>query len=101
MKTRRQLRGLLRATFHVLLVAAPLCALATTKQLLPRLACGLLAAAGVALLVRAAFIYLPGFDPFFRIPWRGSGRARRMAITFDDGPNGSVTEEVLRLLARY
>src|SRR5450432_2189610 len=101
MKTWRRVRGLLRASFHVLLVGAPLCALATTTQPLSRLAFGILSAAGVALLVRAAFIYLPGFDPLFRIPWRGSGRARRMAITFDDGPNGPVTEEVLRLLARY
>jgi peptidoglycan/xylan/chitin deacetylase (PgdA/CDA1 family) len=75
-----------------------------------RVACGLCSAVGLALLVRAAFVYIPGFDPFFRVPWRGpvAGKnakgaegARRMAITFDDGPNGAATEQVLTLLDKY
>jgi len=60
-----------------------------------------LAFVGLVLLVRAAFIYIPGFDPFFRIPWRGATTRPRMAITFDDGPNGVFTEQVLTLLERH
>jgi peptidoglycan/xylan/chitin deacetylase (PgdA/CDA1 family) len=97
----RQLRALARATLHVGLVVLPLLALASATQPLARLAGGALALAGVALLVRAAFIYWPGFDPLFRVPWHGPRRGRRMALTFDDGPNGAVTEQVLELLARH
>jgi peptidoglycan/xylan/chitin deacetylase (PgdA/CDA1 family) len=100
-KAWRQLRGLLRASFHLGLVVLPLFGVVTATSPFARVACGLLALAGVALLVRSAFIYLPGFDPLFRVPWRGPLSGRRMAITFDDGPNGPVTEEILSLLARH
>jgi len=56
---------------------------------------------GLALMAWAAFVYWPGFDPLFRVPWRGSRRGRRMAITFDDGPNGDQTRTVLRLLEQH
>lgn len=58
-------------------------------------------AAAVGLMLRAAFIYIPGFDLLGRIPWRGRRSSGAMAITFDDGPNPGATEEVLALLAKH
>ncbi|HVZ74306.1 MAG TPA: polysaccharide deacetylase family protein [Polyangia bacterium] len=101
MKLWRQIRGILRASFHVALVVGPLLAIAFATSRSMRLAAVALALVAFALLVRAAFIYIPGFDPLFRVPWRGPRRGRRMAITFDDGPNGAVTEEILELFARH
>jgi peptidoglycan/xylan/chitin deacetylase (PgdA/CDA1 family) len=34
-------------------------------------------------------------------PWRGSRRSRRLALTFDDGPDPTVTPAVLDALARH
>jgi peptidoglycan/xylan/chitin deacetylase (PgdA/CDA1 family) len=48
-----------------------------------------------------AYIYVPGFDPFARIPWRGSRTSPRIAITFDDGPNEPYTSQILDTLARH
>src|SRR5262249_11319241 len=101
MKWWRQLRGLTRATFHLALVVLPVVGIAASPGLAWKLAFGSLALVGVGLLVRGAFIYMPGFDPFFRVPWRGSLRGRKMAITFDDGPNGEATERVLELFRRH
>jgi peptidoglycan/xylan/chitin deacetylase (PgdA/CDA1 family) len=101
MKWWRQLRGLARATFHLSLVVLPVVGLLAADSLAWKLAFAALGLAGVALLVRGAFIYMPGFDPFFRVPWRGPLRGRKMAITFDDGPNGEATEKVLELFRRH
>lgn len=101
MKFRRQLRALLRASFHVAIVLAPLAAIPHVSGWTGRWVLIALAVLGVALLVRAAFIYIPGFDPLFRVPWRGPKTGRRMAITFDDGPNGAFTQQVLALLERH
>lgn len=101
MKFRRRLRSLLRAAFHLSIVLAPLAAIPHVAGWAGRSVLAVLALCGLALLVRAAFIYIPGFDPLFRIPWRGPATGRRMAITFDDGPNGVFTEQVLELLARH
>jgi peptidoglycan/xylan/chitin deacetylase (PgdA/CDA1 family) len=101
MKWWRQLRGLARATFHLSLAVLPVVGLVVSQTLAWKLVFGALALVGLGLLVRGAFIYMPGFDPFFRVPWRGSLRGRKMAITFDDGPNGEATEKVLELFQRY
>lgn len=101
MKFRRQLRGIARALFHLALVVGPIWGLAHASQALERALYGVLLIGGLALLVWAAFVYWPGFDPLFRVPWRGPRRGRRMAITFDDGPNGDQTVAVLRLLDRH
>jgi len=101
MKFRRQLRGIARALFHLALVAGPIWGLARASQTAERALYAVLLAGGLALLVWAAFVYWPGFDPLFRIPWRGPRRGRRMAITFDDGPNGDQTMTVLRLLEQH
>jgi peptidoglycan/xylan/chitin deacetylase (PgdA/CDA1 family) len=101
MKTWRQIRGLLRATFHLALFVAPALGILFGTSLAVRVASAVLALVAGTLLVRAAFIYIPGFDPLFRVPWRGPRGGRRMAITFDDGPNGAVTEEILELFARH
>jgi peptidoglycan-N-acetylglucosamine deacetylase len=106
----RQLRGVARSTFHLALVVAPIVGMVTAHRLFLQVLFGVCAAVGVALLIRAAFIYLPGFDPFFRVPWRGpitrramggTERARCMAVTFDDGPNGAYSEQVLALLDKH
>jgi peptidoglycan/xylan/chitin deacetylase (PgdA/CDA1 family) len=101
MKWWPQLRGFLRATFHLGLIVLPGWWALHTASTVQRTIAVLLILSGIALLVRAAFIYLPGFDPFFRVPWHGPWRGRRMAITFDDGPNGAATEAVLELFRRY
>lgn len=101
MKFWRQLRGASRALFHLALVAGPVWGLARASRAPERAFYGVLLAGGLALLVWAAFVYWPGFDPLFRIPWRGPRRGRRMAITFDDGPNGDHTMNVLRLLDQH
>ncbi|MEA2698459.1 MAG: hypothetical protein QOI66_2730 [Myxococcales bacterium] len=97
----RRLRAAARVTVHTVLVAAPLLGLLTAQAWPARLFFAALTAVGVYALVWAAFVYIPGFDPAFRIPWRGSARGKRMAITFDDGPNGAATEEVLDLFRRH
>lgn len=101
MKWRRVLRGYLRASAHVALVVLPLAVAIATSSPMLRVAVTLVALVGVGLLVRSAFIYICGFDPLFRIPWRGPADQPAMAITFDDGPNGAHTQEVLRLLEAY
>jgi peptidoglycan/xylan/chitin deacetylase (PgdA/CDA1 family) len=101
MKWWRQLRAFARATLHTSLVLVPLCFALTAHLPWLRLVAVLGTGVGVALLVRAAFIYVPGFDPFFRVPWRGPRAGRRIAITFDDGPNGAATEAVLDLFAKH
>src|SRR5262249_8454142 len=101
MKFRRQLRAFAQAALHILAVVIPAVALARADTAVWRWAFAALTLAGVAQLVLAAFIYIPGFDPLFRIPWRGPRSRRRMAITFDDGPNGAATEVVLELLRRH
>jgi peptidoglycan/xylan/chitin deacetylase (PgdA/CDA1 family) len=101
MKWRRVLRGWLRASLHLGLVALAIVAMARSRGVAERGLAALLALLAVGLLVRAAFVYISGFDPLLRIPWRGPRRGRRMAITFDDGPNGAHTLEVLRLLDAY
>jgi len=54
----------------------------------------------LALGVDQAFRRVPAFDPLGRIRWRlrGTGGARRCAITFDDGPS-PATAAVLDILA--
>jgi peptidoglycan/xylan/chitin deacetylase (PgdA/CDA1 family) len=57
---------------------------------------------GAALLgMLAAYIYIPGFDLFGRIPWRGRRGRGLVAITFDDGPNEPYTSQVLEALRRH
>ncbi len=99
MKWWRQLRAAARVTVHTGLVLGPAWG-AYAAQGSARIAFAALALVGVALLVWAAFVYIPGFDPFFRVPWRGPSRGNRIAITFDDGPNGAYTEKVLELFER-
>ncbi|HEX3698753.1 MAG TPA: polysaccharide deacetylase family protein [Polyangia bacterium] len=101
MKGWRQLRAAARATVHTALVAAPLLGMLTASSWPLRLFFAALTAGGLYALVWAAFVYIPGFDLTFRIPWRGPARKKRMAITFDDGPNGAATEEVLELFRRH
>jgi peptidoglycan/xylan/chitin deacetylase (PgdA/CDA1 family) len=101
MKWWRQLRGLARATFHVGLVVGPLWLALAARTDAARVVGWVGFAVGIALLVRSAFIYSPGFDPWFRVPWRGPFGARKIAITFDDGPNGAATEQVLELFRRH
>jgi peptidoglycan/xylan/chitin deacetylase (PgdA/CDA1 family) len=101
MKWRRVLRGWARASAHLGLVALPVFALLRGRGLYERAAAAVVALAALGLLVRAAFVYIAGFDLLLRIPWRGPRRGGRMAITFDDGPNGAHTREVLRLLDAY
>jgi peptidoglycan/xylan/chitin deacetylase (PgdA/CDA1 family) len=95
------LRATARVIVHTSLCALPLAGLLTARSWTARLLFAALLGAGIAALVWAAFVYIPGFDPMFRIPWRGPRRGRRMAITFDDGPNGAATEEVLALFRRH
>jgi peptidoglycan/xylan/chitin deacetylase (PgdA/CDA1 family) len=87
--------------FHLSMVVLPIVGFAIADGAGWRALCAVLAALGMALLVWAAFTYVPGFDLFFRVPWRGPRAGRRMAITFDDGPNGETTEKVLDLLRAY
>jgi peptidoglycan/xylan/chitin deacetylase (PgdA/CDA1 family) len=101
MKWWRQLRAAARATVHTALVVGPVFGLLTTSSWPLRLFFAALAAGGLYALIWAAFVYIPGFDLTFRIPWRGPAGRRRMAITFDDGPNGATTEEVLELFRRH
>jgi peptidoglycan-N-acetylglucosamine deacetylase len=101
MKWKRVVRGWLKAVAHLGLVVSSVFLLMRASTPGLRVGAGLLSLGALALLVRAAFIYISGFDPFFRIPWRGPRRGRRMAISFDDGPNGAHTVEVLRLLDKY
>jgi hypothetical protein len=96
-----RLRASIRAIGHGALAVGPLAALFFAQSTAARLACVALAITGVGAAVRAAVVYIPGFDPLFRIPWRGRADRRRIAITFDDGPNGAFTEEVLALFRRY
>lgn len=49
----------------------------------------------------AAYVYIPGFDLFGRVPWRGRRGHDRVAITFDDGPNEPYTSAILDCLARH
>ena len=95
MKWWRQLRGLARATFHLSLVVLPVVGLLAADSLAWKLAFAALGLAGVALLVRGAFIYMPGFDPFFRVPWRGPLRGRKMAITFEDSTSRKTSRRLL------
>jgi len=97
----RQLRAAARATFHVGLVLLPLLAAWAVGPGPRRWLLVVAAVTGAGWLVRSAFIYIPGFDPFFRVPWRGPRAGKRIALTFDDGPNGAVTEQVLELFARH
>jgi peptidoglycan/xylan/chitin deacetylase (PgdA/CDA1 family) len=83
------------------MLVVPLWAGLRTASLPAALACFFLATIALAGLIRAAFVYIAGFDLLFRIPWRGSSRRPWMSITFDDGPNGGHTREVLRLLDAY
>lgn len=58
-------------------------------------------AIGSALMLDQAFRRLPSFDPLARIRWRlqdAPTRAKRCAITFDDGPS-AATGQVLDILA--
>jgi peptidoglycan/xylan/chitin deacetylase (PgdA/CDA1 family) len=95
------LRAAGRVVLHVGMVLLPIGGALVSPPGAPRWAFLTLTLAAAAWLVRAAFVYIPGFDPFFRVPWRGPRAARRIAITFDDGPNGPFTEAVLKLLAQY
>ncbi|HEX4403932.1 MAG TPA: hypothetical protein VH560_03840, partial [Polyangia bacterium] len=79
-------------------MVVPLWGVVSGGSLAVRLASAVGALLALGLLVRAAFIYIAGFDLLMRVPWRGPARGGRMAITFDDGPNGAHTSEVLRLL---
>jgi peptidoglycan/xylan/chitin deacetylase (PgdA/CDA1 family) len=97
----RQLRAFGRASFHLLLLGVPLYVADTARGPGWRGVAVLAAMGAAALLVRAAFIYIPGFDPLFRIPWHGPRRRGSMAITFDDGPNVTFTEQVLALLDKH
>lgn len=51
--------------------------------------------------ILAAYVHIPGFDLLGRVPWRGPRGRRRVAITFDDGPNEPYTGQILDLLARH
>jgi peptidoglycan/xylan/chitin deacetylase (PgdA/CDA1 family) len=101
MKWWRQLRAAGRVLLHVGAVLLPVCGAWSTPPGPLRWALVAVTIAAAAWLIRAAFVYIPGFDPFFRVPWRGARGDRRIAITFDDGPNGAVTEEILRLFAQF
>ncbi|MCC6747505.1 MAG: polysaccharide deacetylase family protein [Deltaproteobacteria bacterium] len=101
MKGWRMARAALRTIFHTALVLGPAAGLLLSQSLHWRLVFGAATLVGVALIIWAGFVYIPGFDPFFRVPWRGPRRGRRLAITFDDGPNGAFTEEVLELFRRH
>ncbi len=100
MKWWRQLRAVVRVTVHLGLVLVPLVAAINSDSVAARLLFAALACLGVVALVWAAFVYIPGFDLLFRVPWRGPSRGNRIAITFDDGPNGAFTEEVLRVFEK-
>jgi peptidoglycan/xylan/chitin deacetylase (PgdA/CDA1 family) len=101
MKWWRQLRAAARATFHLALLALPAYVLLRADAAWLKGAAVAALAVALFLLTRAAFIYIPGFDLLGRIPWRGPRAGRRMAITFDDGPNPVYTEQVLDLLAQH
>jgi peptidoglycan/xylan/chitin deacetylase (PgdA/CDA1 family) len=57
---------------------------------------GAVAILGLGLFV--AWIFLPGVG---LAPWRGPRGRRRIALTFDDGPNPPHTEAILEVLARH
>ena len=97
----RRLRATARVLVHSALVAGPLFGLLASSSWAGRTFFAALLAGGLYALVWAAFVYIPGFDLAFRIPWRGPAGGNRMAITFDDGPNGAATEEVLELFRRH
>jgi peptidoglycan/xylan/chitin deacetylase (PgdA/CDA1 family) len=97
----RTIRAACRATIHAGLAVGPLLGIALSSSWQARLGYATLFVMGFSLLVWAAFVYIPGFDPLFRIPWRGPRRGHRMAITFDDGPHGRVTGQVLDLFKRH
>ncbi|MBI3070952.1 MAG: polysaccharide deacetylase family protein, partial [Deltaproteobacteria bacterium] len=60
-----------------------------------------LTALAAAIGTLAAYIYIPGFDFAGRFPWRGPREKNAVAITFDDGPNGQITEAILDTLKRH
>lgn len=57
-----------------------------------------LALAVIALGIYACHLFLPGFG---LAPFRGRKGQGRVAITFDDGPNGAVTDTVLDVLQKH
>src|SRR5262245_39260615 len=101
MKWWRQLRAAGRVVLHVGAVLLAAWGVWAAPAGPGRWAWIVVALAAAGWLVRAAFVYIPGFDPFFRVPWRGPRGDRRIAITFDDGPNGAVTREILGLFERF
>ena len=101
MKWRRILRGWLKALIHIVMVVLPVWTGLRTSSASTAVVCAVASVGALVVLVRAAFIYIAGFDLLLRVPWRGSSRRPWMAITFDDGPNGEHTREVLRLLDAY
>jgi peptidoglycan/xylan/chitin deacetylase (PgdA/CDA1 family) len=48
--------------------------------------------------IYACHLFLPGLG---LAPWRGRRGGKRIALTFDDGPNGADTDAVLEALARH
>ncbi len=55
-------------------------------------------AAWIAAGLYACHLFLPGLG---LAPWRGPRGTGRIALTFDDGPNGAATAGVLAALARH
>ncbi|MBN2040520.1 MAG: polysaccharide deacetylase family protein [Spirochaetes bacterium] len=45
--------------------------------------------------------FLPGSGFFLPVTSRGSRKKKAIALTFDDGPDPSVTPEVMKLLSKY
>lgn len=63
-----------------------------------RLGGGWAVAGMVALGLYLCHLFLPGFG---LAPWRGRPGRGRIALTFDDGPNGAHTDAVLAALERH
>lgn len=62
---------------------------------------GLLLILAIATMLYFDWLYLPLFDPSGLSIHRGTAGRGRVALTFDDGPNGSTTAAILDVLARH
>ncbi len=85
--------------FHLWIVSAALSCLVRGKSRSSRYASNLLLAAHTAAFVRGIFDMRSQF--FCPVLWRGNPNSNSIALTFDDGPDPMVTENVLDLLATY
>lgn len=55
----------------------------------------------LGLTIYLCWVYRAGLDLPGRTIFRGKRGARRVALTFDDGPNGRTTQEILDVLRRH